>query len=272
MFGVDLAQVNENLGGFSDSLASQMLEFTESIPEFASRGATEIKEFAADGVGAVMGSADTQGVESSELDDEAQLEENLKAFVKNPQISILNDIIKKTFLSHDSFGRLIENVEQLQLDIKHHSPICGLQKHTVTRTNDVFPDKVMWLCDHHRKLLEKFNGDKSFSEEKLLEELDPKASAAACATTAPSLAASAAPASMPLPSSTLPTYRVDPQAVASNSSTATVRFLHQLPRVMCSDVAVIVATHDRLLQDVHAPIISSNAQRSEQAPRCCSLQ
>ncbi len=262
MFGVDLAQVNENLGGFSDSLASQMLEFTESIPEFASRGATEIKEFAADGVGAVMGSADTQGVESSELDDEAQLEENLKAFVKNPQISLLNDIIKKTFLSHDSLGQLIENVEQLKLDIQHRSPINGLQRHIVRRTNDVLPDKVMWLCDHHRKLLEKFDDDKCFSEGNLLEELDPKASAA--------------PASMPLPSSTLPTYRVDPQAVASQTSTASVSdhcaFLHQLPRVICSDVAVIVATHKRLLQDVQAPIISSNAQRSEQAPRCCSLQ
>ena len=123
MLGVDLVPVTEKIGELSDSLGNKMLEFTESMPEFAggvSRGAAEIKEIVSEHVEVLLGRPDTGAIQQSEMDEDAKLTEKLREYAKNPQnYSILNEIINKTYLPPDAVDQLIENVEQLRLAIEH---------------------------------------------------------------------------------------------------------------------------------------------------------
>ena len=244
MLGVDLAPLTEKIGELSDSLDSKMLEFTESMPEFAgvvSRGAVEIKELASEPVETFFGSPDTGDIEPSELDEEAKLTEKLREFAKNPRnYSILNEVINKTYLPPEAVDQLIENVEELKLAIQHGSlHINGLHRHVVTRSSDVLPDSVMWLCEHHKSMLEKFNSCE-ISEKQLLDHLD-----AATAPTQSSTATASPVAAPPLPTATaLPPYRADPTAASSAPSTATVRGHSDATRlffnVPCSAALLIV--------------------------------
>ena len=71
MLGVDLVPVTEKIGELSDSLGNKMLEFTESMPEFAggvSRGAAEIKEIVSEHVEVLLGRPDTGAIQQSEMD------------------------------------------------------------------------------------------------------------------------------------------------------------------------------------------------------------
>jgi hypothetical protein len=144
--------MTEKIGELSDSLGSKMLEFTKSMPEFAGWDI---------------------GIEPSEMDEEAKLTEKLREFAKNPRnYSILNEVINKTYLPPEAVDQLIENVEELKLAIQHGSlHINGLHRHVVTRSSDVLPDSVMWLCEHHKSMLEKFNSCE-ISEKQLLDHLD----------------------------------------------------------------------------------------------------
>ena len=223
MLGVDLAPVTEKIGELSDSLGNKMLEFTESMPEFAggvSRGAAEIKEIVSEPVEVLLGSPDTGAIQQSEMDEDAKLTEKLREYAKNPQnYSILNEIINKTYLPPDAVDQLIENVEQLRLAIEHRSlHLNGLHCHVVTRSSDVLPDSVMWLCEHHESMLEKFNSFE-ISEKQLLDQLD----AAMAPTQSSTAAALRAAAASPPTATSLPRYRGDPIAASSPPSTATVR-------------------------------------------------
>ena len=236
--------MTEKMGEFSDSLGSKMLEFTESMPEFAgvvSRGAVEIKELVSEPVEMFFGSPDTGGVDPSEMDEEAKLTEKLREFAKNPRnYSILNEIINKTYLPPDAVDLLIENVEELKLAIQHGSVhLNGLHCHVVTRSSDILPDSVMWLCEHHKSMLDKFNS-REISEKQLLDQLD----AAMARTQSPTAAAPSAAAASPPTATSLPPYRVDPIAASSPPSTATVRGHSDATRLLlnvpCSAALFIV--------------------------------
>ena len=220
VLGVDLAPMTEKIGELSDSLGSKMLEFTKSMPEFAGWDI---------------------GIEPSEMDEEAKLTEKLREFAKNPRnYSILNEVINKTYLPPEDVDQLIENVEELRHASQHRSlHINGLHFHVVTRSSDVLPDSVMWLCEHHKSMLEKFNSSE-ISEEQLLDQLD-----AATAPTQSSTATASPVAAPPLPTATaLPPYRADPTAASSAPSTATVRGHSDATRLFfnapCSAALLIV--------------------------------
>jgi hypothetical protein len=71
-----------------------------------------------------------------------------------------------------------------------------LHCYTVTRPTAALPDKVMWLCEHHKSLLQQWDGG-AISEEQLLARVEDPKTAAAVSADSPTPSPAPRPASAP---------------------------------------------------------------------------
>jgi len=180
VFGVDIDPLTKKMDEVSKFMGRPMLEFNDCVSgvqtaaKSASAAASEV--LSEDAHGAVV----------------AQIEE----FRDGPDSAAVSQIILPKALEGDALDQLLSAVEELGNAMRSNRQyINGLHCYTVRRPTAVLPDKVMWLCAHHRDLLQQWD-DSAITEEQLLERvIDPKAAAAASAATSPSLSLAPHPAS-----------------------------------------------------------------------------
>ncbi len=128
----------------------------------------------------------------------------IEEFRDHPDSAAVSQIILPKMLEGDPLDQLRCAVKDLDDDMRSNRQyINGLHCYTVRRPTAALPDKVMWLCAHHRDLLQQWD-DSAITEEQLLERVeDPKAAAAASSTPSPAPRPASAP-STPQPSTPPP--------------------------------------------------------------------
>ena len=104
----------------------------------------------------------------------AQIEE----FRDSPDSAAVSQAVLPRVLEGDALDQLLSAVKELGSAMQSNRQfINGLHCYTVKRPTAVLPDKVMWLCEHHRDLLQLWD-DSAITEEQLLARVeDPKAAA-----------------------------------------------------------------------------------------------
>jgi hypothetical protein len=190
VFGVDVQPLTEKMDQLSSFMGRQMLDFNDCASGVLGEAAAKIASAAASEVL----SHDAHGALV------AQIEE----FRDGPDSAAVSQMILPKALEGDALDQLISAVEELGNAMRSNRQyINGLHCYTVTRPTAVLPDKVMWLCAHHRDLLQQWD-DSAITEEQLLERvIDPKVAAAASSTPSPAPRPASAP-STPQPSTPPP--------------------------------------------------------------------
>ena len=184
VFGVDIDPLTKKMDEVSKFMGRPMMEFNDCVSgvqtaaKSASAAASEV--LSEDAHGAVV----------------AQIEE----FRDGPDSAAVSQIILPEALEGDALDQLISAVKDLDDDMRSNRQyINGLHCYTVRRPTAVLPDKVMWLCAHHKSLLEQWDAS-AITEEQLLARVeDPKAAAAASAassTTSPAPRSASAPSTL----------------------------------------------------------------------------
>jgi hypothetical protein len=193
VFGVDVQPLTEKMDQLSSFMGRQMLEFNDCVS-------------------GVLGEAAAKKVSAgaSEVlsdDTNAAVIAQFQEFRDSPDSVAVSHIILPEALEGDALDQLLSAVKDLDDDMRSNRQyINGLHCYTVRRPTAVLPDKVMWLCAHHKSLLEQWDAS-AITEEQLLARVeDPKAAAAASAassTTSPAPRPASAP-STPQPSTPPP--------------------------------------------------------------------
>jgi hypothetical protein len=222
VFGVDMDPLTKKMDEVSKFMGRSMLEFNDCVSgvqtaaKSASASASEV--LSEDGHGAVV----------------AQIEE----FRDSPDSEAVSQIILPKVLEGDALDQLLSAVEELDKAMQSNRQfINGLHCYTVRRPTAALPDKVMWLCENHKSLLEQWD-DGAITEEQLLERvIDPKAAAAASAATSPSLSLAPRP--------TLATST--PQPLDASSMSASSCFPSSFPPELKKLSAEAVSLHIKAL-------------------------
>ncbi len=186
VFGVDISPLTEKMDEVTSFMGRQMLEFNDCASGVLGEAAA--KKVSAGASEVLSGNPS------------AQIEE----FCDRPDSAAVSQIILPKVLEGDALDQLRCAVKGLDDDVRSNRQyINGLHCYTVTRPTAALPDKVMWLCAHHKSLLQQWDNG-AISEEQLLARVeDPKAEAAASSTPSPAPRPASAP-STPQPSTPPP--------------------------------------------------------------------
>ncbi len=220
MFGVDISPLSEKMDEVTSFMGRQMLEFNDCASGVLGQAAAKKVSTAA------------SEVVSDDTSPKAMA--HVAEIRDSPDSVAVNQLNFPDVLEGDALDQLISAVQELGNAMR--SPrqyINGLHCYTVTRPTSALPDKVMWLCEHHKNLLKQWD-DGAITEEQLLARVeDPKAAAAALA------AASSSPSPAPRPASAPST----PQPSASPSVSAPGCFPTSFPPELKTLTAQAVAAH-----------------------------
>jgi hypothetical protein len=199
VFGVDISPLSERMDEVTSFMGRQMLDFNDCVSGVLGPGEAAAKKFS------------TAASEIVSDDTSAHAMAQIEEFRNSPDSAAVSQSISPKVLEGDALDQLISAVQELGNAMR--SPrqyINGLHCYTVMRPTAVLPDKVMWLCEHHRDLLQQWDAS-TITEEQLLERVeDPKAAAAA----------SAAASSSPSPAPGHASAPFTPQPSASPSASA----------------------------------------------------
>ena len=163
VFGVDVAPLTEKMDEMSSFMGRQMLDFSDCVSGVLGESAVKMVSAGANEV----------------LSDSAVVAQ-IEEFRDSPDSATVSQIILPKVLEGNALDQLLSAVQELGNAMQSNRQyINGLHCYTVKRPTAVLPDKVMWLCEHHKSLLQQWD-DSAITEEQLLERVeDPKAAAAA---------------------------------------------------------------------------------------------
>ena len=223
VFGVDLAPLTEKMDEVSSFMDKKMLDFN-------------------DRVSGVLGEAAVKGVSAGVSDANVAALERIQEFrdTTSPDSAAVSQIILPKMLEGDALDQLLSAVQELGNDMQSSRQyINGLHCYTVKRPTAALPDKVMWLCEHHKSLLEHWDSNE-ITEEQLLERvMDPKAAAAATSPPSPAPRPASAPST--------------PQPLRTFSSTPSGFFPSSLPPELKGMSREAVATHIKAIGKSYEP-------------------
>jgi hypothetical protein len=212
VFGVDIRPLTEQMDEVTSFLGRQMLEFN-------------------DRVSGVLGGAAAQNVSAAAsefVSDDINAAARIEEFRDGPDSASVSQMIVPNVLDGDALDQLLSAVQELGDAMRSNRQyIHGLHCYTVRRPTAALPDKVMWLCEYHKSLLEQWD-DGAISEEQLLARVEDTKAAAASSASSPA----PGPASVPL----------TPQPSASPSSSASACFPSSFPPELKTLSAQAVAT------------------------------
>ena len=140
-----------------------------------------------------MSSASSAALDGENL---ANVTAQIEEFRDGPEDEAVSQVVVPATMEGEALDQLLHAVEELREAMKSNRQYCnGLHCYTVTRPSALLPDKVMWLCEHHKLLLQQWD-NKEINEQQLLDRVEDPKSAAAAAT-ASSGAVPLSPASSP---------------------------------------------------------------------------
>jgi len=223
VFGVDLAPLTEKMDEVSSFMDKKMLDFN-------------------DRVSGVLGEAAVKGVSAGVSYANVAALERIQEFrdTTSPDSAAVSQIILPKMLEGDALDQLLSAVQELGNDMQSSRQyINGLHCYTVKRPTAALPDKVMWLCEHHKSLLEHWDSNE-ITEVQLLERvMDPKAAAAATSPPSPAPRPASAPST--------------PQPLRTFSSTPSGFFPSSLPPELKGMSREAVATHIKAIGKSYEP-------------------
>jgi hypothetical protein len=199
VFGVDIQALTKKMDEVSTFMGKPMLEFNDCVTGVI--GATAAKSASA-AINEVLGE-DARGTAVAEIEE----------FRDSPDSEALSQFVLPKALEGDALDQLLSAVEELDKAMRSKRQyINGLHCYTVRRPTAALPDKVMWLCAHHKSLLEQWD-DGAITEEQLLARVeDPKAAAAESSAASAAASSSSSPASPPASAPLAPQPSVSPPA------------------------------------------------------------
>jgi hypothetical protein len=155
VFGVDISPLSEKMDEVTSFMGRQMVDFNNCVSGILGEAAAKTVSAAASAVVSDDTSAHAM----------AQIEE----FRDSPDSAAVSQLHFPDVLEGDALDQLISAVQELGDAMRSNRQyINGLHCYTVTRPTAVLPDKVMWLCEHHRDLLQQWDAS-AITEEQLLE-------------------------------------------------------------------------------------------------------
>ncbi len=160
VFGIDVAPLAQEMKDLTNFMGNEILE------QF-SGGAHTAALAVADGV--------RNGLSAKNVGAAVEL---IEEFRDSPDPVTVSQITVPEALQGDALTELLKAVPELREAMEtSRQVINGLHCYTVKRPTAVLPDKVMWVCEHHRDLLQQWD-DSAITEEQLLARVeDPKAAA-----------------------------------------------------------------------------------------------
>jgi len=125
-----------------------------------------------DRVSGVLGEAAVKGVSAGVSDANVAALERIQEFrdTTSPDSAAVSQIILPKMLEGDALDQLLSAVQELGNDMQSgRQYINGLHCYTVKRPTAALPDKVMWLCEHHKKMVQDWN-DRKITERQAREQ------------------------------------------------------------------------------------------------------
>ncbi len=203
----------------------------------------------------------------------------IKEFRDSPDRDAVSHVVLPVVMEGEALDQLLNAVEELRGAMTSSRVyLHGLHQYTVTRPSALLPDKVMWLCEHHKALLEQWDKHE-INESQLLDRVEnPKAAAAASAAASSLSPIASQPASFPAPSNTQPLV-FSPDSTTMNRSSNIQFPIHQLPAASVSSSSVQLRRapfflltnfrHRKTLCVLYLLATMKAARRRSDAAPCC---
>ena len=154
VFGIDVAPLAEEMRNLTNFMGSEILEQFNHCASGVRAAALKVADGVRDGL-----SAENVGAAVKLIEE----------FRDSPDPATVSQITFPEALQGEALKELLKAVPELEEAMQtSRQVINGLHCYTVKRPTTVLPDKVMWVCEHHRDLLQRWD-DKTLDEEQLLE-------------------------------------------------------------------------------------------------------
>jgi hypothetical protein len=152
--------LTDKLNEVTHFMGKQMLEFTNCVAEVVGETASHHV------------SVGVKHIESLSDDNMAAATAQIEEFRDSPDTEALHRIILPQPLEGAALDQLLRTVQGLDDAMRSNRQYCnGLYCYTVRRPTALLPDKVMWLCQHHKRLMEQWDS-RAINEEQLLERVE----------------------------------------------------------------------------------------------------